>query len=73
MKNKLREHGRLTADATLPRLNIFIPDKNRALISSSNPHNSTPWPMGKLRQKMPHDAPSRFYLKLAEACATLRS
>ncbi|CAG0968860.1 Ribosomal RNA large subunit methyltransferase M [Burkholderiales bacterium] len=49
------------------RLHIFFPDKNRALIGSSDPHNSAPWPMGILRQKMPHDSPSRSYLKLAEA------
>lgn len=52
---------------TLPRLHIFFPDKNRALIGSSDPHNSAAWPMGILRQKMPFDAPSRSYLKLAEA------
>jgi len=59
--------GRLAQDETLPRLHIFFPDKNRALIGSSDPHNSAPWPMGILRQKMPHDSPSRSYLKLAEA------
>ncbi|MBI5658901.1 MAG: 23S rRNA (cytidine(2498)-2'-O)-methyltransferase RlmM [Nitrosomonadales bacterium] len=59
--------GSLAQDATLPRLHIFFPDKNRALIGSSNPGNSAAWPMGILRQKMPHDAPSRSCLKLAEA------
>lgn len=59
--------GRLAQDETLPRLHIFFPDKNRALIGSSEPHNSAPWTMGILRQKMPHDSPSRSYLKLAEA------
>lgn len=63
----LTKAGRLAQDETLPRLHIFFPDKNRALIGSSAPHNSAPWPMGILRQKMPHDAPSRSYLKLAEA------
>ena len=54
----------------LPRLHIFFPDQNRALIGSSDPRNSAAWPMGILRQKMPFDAPSRSYLKLAEAFET---
>ncbi|MBI4936823.1 MAG: 23S rRNA (cytidine(2498)-2'-O)-methyltransferase RlmM [Nitrosomonadales bacterium] len=53
-----------------PRLHLFFPDKNRALIGSSDPRNSAAWPMGILRQKMPFDAPSRSYLKLAEAFET---
>ncbi|MDD5180742.1 MAG: 23S rRNA (cytidine(2498)-2'-O)-methyltransferase RlmM [Gallionellaceae bacterium] len=59
--------GRLVEDTTLPRLHIFFPNQQRALIGSSDPHNSAAWPMGILRQKMPHAAPSRSYLKLAEA------
>jgi len=51
----------------LPRLHIFFPDKNRALIGTSDPRNSSPSHMGIQRLKMPHDAPSRSYLKLAEA------
>ena len=73
IESKLRESGRLVADANLPRLHIFFPDKNCALIGSSDPHNSAAWPMGILRQKMPHDAPSRSYLKLAEAFASFLS
>lgn len=69
----LIEAGRLVNDPTLPRLHIFFADKSRALIGSSDVQNSAPWPMGILRQKMPHDAPSRSYLKLAEAFATLLS
>jgi 23S rRNA (cytidine2498-2'-O)-methyltransferase len=57
----------LTDDANLPRLHIFFPDKNRALIGTSDPHNSAATHMGIQRLKMPHDAPSRSYLKLAEA------
>jgi len=63
----LRERGRLTEDATLPRLHIFFPDNNRAIIGSSDPRNSASAHMGILRLKMPHEAPSRSYLKLAEA------
>lgn len=59
--------GRLIQDETLPRLHIFFPDQQRALIGSSDPRNSAASHMGILRLKMPHDAPSRSYLKLAEA------
>lgn len=67
LEEKLRTSGRLVDDANLPRLHIFFPDKNRALIGSSDPHNSSAAHMGIQRLKMPHDAPSRSYLKLAEA------
>lgn len=67
LEEKLRAQGRLAEDASLPRLHIFFPDKNRALIGSSDPHNSAAAHMGILRLKIPHDAPSRSYLKLAEA------
>lgn len=67
LEEKLRASGRLTDDANLPRLHIFFPDKNRALIGTSDPHNSAAAHMGIQRLKMPHDAPSRSYLKLAEA------
>ncbi|MBI1173736.1 MAG: 23S rRNA (cytidine(2498)-2'-O)-methyltransferase RlmM [Sideroxydans sp.] len=67
LEEKLRTSGRLATGENLPRLHIFFPDKNRALIGSSDPHNSAAAHMGILRLKMPHDAPSRSYLKLAEA------
>jgi len=73
LEDALIKAGRLTQDATLPRLHIFFPDKNRTIVGSSDPHNSAAWPMGILRQKMPHEAPSRSYLKLAEAFATFLS
>jgi len=65
----LSDAGRLVDDPKLPRLHLFFVDQNYVIIGSSYPHNSAPWPMGILRQKMPHDAPSRSYLKLAEAFA----
>ena len=67
LEEKLRAGGRLTDEPNLPRLHIFFPDKNRALIGTSDPHNSAAAHMGIQRLKMPHDAPSRSYLKLAEA------
>ncbi len=63
----LTEAGRLEYDTSLPRLHIFFPDPRRALVGSSDPANSSPAHMGILRVKMLHDAPSRSYLKLAEA------
>ncbi len=63
----LTRAGRLEADPGLPRLHIFFPDQHRALIGSSDPRNSASALMGIHRLKMPHDAPSRSYLKLAEA------
>ncbi len=67
LETKLREAGRLVEDATLPRLHIFFPEKNRALIGTSEPHNSCDALNGIHRVSMAHDAPSRSYLKLAEA------
>jgi 23S rRNA (cytidine2498-2'-O)-methyltransferase len=67
LEEKLRAGGRLLDDANLPRLHIFFPDKNRAVIGSSEPRNSAAAPMGIIRMKMPYEAPSRSVLKLAEA------
>lgn len=79
LEQALREHGRLGANHSvraepvearadrLPRLHVFFPDKNRALIGTSDPGNSAGAHMGILRLRIPHDAPSRSYLKLAEA------
>jgi 23S rRNA (cytidine2498-2'-O)-methyltransferase len=51
----------------LPRLHIFFPDQTRALIATSDPHNSSAALNGIQRVSMASDAPSRSYLKLAEA------
>jgi 23S rRNA (cytidine2498-2'-O)-methyltransferase len=67
LEAKLRAQSRLVEDATLPRLHIFFPDKNRALLGTSDPHNSSASLNGIQRVSMAHDAPSRSYLKLAEA------
>ncbi len=67
LEAKLREASRLVDDPTLPRLHIFFPDKHRALLGSSDPLNSAAALNGIQRVSMAHDAPSRSYLKLAEA------
>ncbi|RFC34063.1 MAG: 23S rRNA (cytidine2498-2'-O)-methyltransferase [Candidatus Nitrotoga sp. SPKER] len=67
LEEKLRSSGRMAEDPNLSRLHIFFPDKNRALIGTSDPHNSSSAAMGILRMKMPYESPSRSVLKLAEA------
>jgi 23S rRNA (cytidine2498-2'-O)-methyltransferase len=67
LETALRDTGRLAKNDTLPRLHIFFADKQRAYLGTSDIHNSNAAHMGILRLKMPHDAPSRSYLKLAEA------
>jgi 23S rRNA (cytidine2498-2'-O)-methyltransferase len=67
LEEELRKTSRLVDDPTLPRLHIFFPDNHRALIATSDPHNSTTALNGIHRVSMAGDAPSRSYLKLAEA------
>ncbi len=67
LEDELHKMSRLVDDPTLPRLHIFFPDQSRALIGSSDPHNSAASLNGIQRVSMVSDAPSRSYLKLAEA------
>jgi 23S rRNA (cytidine2498-2'-O)-methyltransferase len=67
LEEKLRATSRLTDDPALPRLHIFFPDNQHALIATSDPDNSSTSLNGIHRVSMAHDAPSRSYLKLAEA------
>jgi 23S rRNA (cytidine2498-2'-O)-methyltransferase len=67
LEEELRKTARLVDDTSLPRLHIFFPDNQRALIASSDPHNSASALNGIQRVSMVSDAPSRSYLKLAEA------
>jgi len=67
LEDALRDATRLVDDPCLPRLHIFFPAENRALIASSDPHNSNDALNGIHRVGMVSDAPSRSYLKLAEA------
>jgi 23S rRNA (cytidine2498-2'-O)-methyltransferase len=67
LEAELIKSGRLGSEAGPLRLHIFFTNQRRALIGSSDPRNSAATHMGILRLKMPHDAPSRSYLKLAEA------
>ena len=67
LEGALREQGKLQDDPHSNRLHIFFPDKNSALIGTSDPHNSATSIMGIVRQSMPPEAPSRSTMKLAEA------
>lgn len=67
LEDELRKASRLADDPGLPRLHIFFPDNRRALIASSDPRNSSAALNGIQRVSMASDAPSRSYLKLAEA------
>jgi 23S rRNA (cytidine2498-2'-O)-methyltransferase len=67
LETALNQAGRMTQDAVQPRLHIFFTDDQHALIGSSDPRDSSAELMGILRLNMPHDAPSRSYLKLGEA------
>ncbi|GAB1235099.1 23S rRNA (cytidine(2498)-2'-O)-methyltransferase RlmM [Ferrigenium sp. UT5] len=69
LEQALRDSERLTDDACLPRLHLFFPSEDRALIATSDPHNSSDALNGIHRVSMSADAPSRSYLKLAEAFA----
>lgn len=73
LEQALKDSGRLTDDANLPRLHIFFPAPERALIASSDPANSSDAHMGIHRVSLSPDAPSRSYLKLGEAFAVFLS
>jgi len=68
LKKALTNDGLLKPDpARLPRLHVFFTDSTTAYAGISQPGNSSNWPMGIPRLKMPREAPSRSTLKLAEA------
>lgn len=73
LKKALRQANQLKPDAPglpkpeLPRLHVFFLDSSTAWAGTSQPGNSSNWPMGIPRLKMPREAPSRSTLKLAEA------
>ncbi len=79
MENALRQQGRLPPPDSVrpepveggtesaPGLHIFFPNGHRAVIATSNPYNSSAALNGIHRVSMASDAPSRSYLKLAEA------
>ena len=73
LRPALRKAGRLTAqdDARLPRLHVVFLAGDHAVLARSDPHDSSPWPGGIPRLRLPAEAPSRSALKLEEALVTL--
>lgn len=74
LEEAMQKRGQLEISATpdyLPRLHLFFPAQDRCFIALALPNNRSEWPMGIPRLKMPHQAPSRSTLKLAEALLTL--
>jgi 23S rRNA (cytidine2498-2'-O)-methyltransferase len=67
----LEKHKLLAGNKTLPRLHVFFLDSSTAYVGYSHPGNSSGWPMGIPRLKLPHGAPSRSTLKLAEALSEM--
>ncbi len=74
LKKALSQDGLLKPDnPRLPRLHVFFTDSTTAHVGISQPGNSSNWPMGIPRLKMPREAPSRSTLKLAEALLEMLS
>ncbi len=73
LRPALRKDALLSAkdDVRLPRLHVVFLQGNHALLASSNPGDSSPWPLGIPRLRLLPDAPSRSALKLEEALLTL--
>ena len=72
LNKALSQAGLLKPDSPdAPRLHVFFLDSSTAWVGTSQPGNSSSWRMGIPRLKMPHDAPSRSTLKLAEALLEL--
>ena len=72
LQESLSQAGLLRLDMPhLPRLHLFLASDRQAWLGLSLPSESSPWPMGIPRLRMPKEAPSRSTLKLAEAFLTL--
>ena len=68
LHDALAEAGLIVA-RNAPRLHVCLLDRMRVLLGTSDPDNSSPWPMGIARLRFPAGAPSRSGLKLVEALA----
>jgi 23S rRNA (cytidine2498-2'-O)-methyltransferase len=66
LQEALTEAGLLAA-RNGPRLHVCLLDRERVLVGTSDPANSSPWPMGIPRLRFPAGSPSRSGLKLVEA------
>lgn len=74
LEKALVQVGLLKPDSpNLPRLHVFFSSSATACAGISRPGNSSGWPMGIPRLRMPREAPSRSTLKLAEALLEMLS
>ena len=73
LRPALRKADALTKEDNprLQRLHVFLLEGNRAMLATSEPEDSSPWPLGIPRLKLLPDAPSRSALKLEEAFLSL--
>ena len=73
LRPALRKQGLLSPqdDPWLPRLHVVFVAGDHALLGSSHPRDSAPWPLGIPRLRMHPEAPSRSALKLEEALLVL--
>ena len=68
---RMRDLDALADAPGRPRLHVFLATGQLAWIGVDDARFGSPWPMGIPRLRMPHGAPSRSTLKLAEAFETL--
>jgi 23S rRNA (cytidine2498-2'-O)-methyltransferase len=75
LRPALRKRGLLTEkdDPRFPRLHVCFIAGDHALLGSSDPRDSSSWPLGVPRLRQLSEAPSRSALKLEEALLTLLS
>jgi 23S rRNA (cytidine2498-2'-O)-methyltransferase len=73
LRPALRKADALTREDNprLQRLHVCLLDGDHALLATSEPEDSAPWPLGIPRLRMHADAPSRSALKLEEAVLVL--
>mgnify|MGYP000619190630 CR=1 FL=1 len=72
LRQSLRKKNKLTnkENLTKPTLHVFFTDNQTAYVGYSFSFNQSPLPLGIMRLKFPHAAPSRSTLKLDEAFQT---
>lgn len=70
VRRALSQQGIAVDVAHAPRLHLFFTDSSAVTLAMSEPTNSSPWPQGIPRLRMPQQAPSRSTLKLEEALHT---
>ncbi|MDY7561014.1 23S rRNA (cytidine(2498)-2'-O)-methyltransferase RlmM [Pseudomonas sp. 10B1] len=67
LRKALANAGKLTEDASKPRLLLTFKSGREVFLGMAEANNSAMWPMGIPRLKFPRESPSRSTLKLEEA------